>query len=142
MDLSPDRVGGPFDVVLFLGVLYHLTDPVLAIERVASCCSDLLVLETETSLNWLPYPAARIYPGDELNNDPSNWYQYNVSALRGLLARCGFSDTQVIHRSPLHRRIARAAVRRNAGSPFRQLLRSSRLVMHARRSERAASPTG
>src|SRR5712671_1368325 len=27
-DLSPDKVGGTFDVVLFLGVLYHLFDPI------------------------------------------------------------------------------------------------------------------
>src|SRR5215217_7219370 len=31
MDLSPDRVGS-FDVVLFLGVLYHLPNPLLALE--------------------------------------------------------------------------------------------------------------
>ena len=35
MDLSPERVG-TFDVVLFLGVLYHLRHPFLALERVAS----------------------------------------------------------------------------------------------------------
>ena len=35
MDLSPERVGS-FDVVLFLGVLYHLPNPLLALERVAS----------------------------------------------------------------------------------------------------------
>ena len=31
MDLSPDEPGGTFDVVLFLGVLYHLRDPVTAL---------------------------------------------------------------------------------------------------------------
>ena len=35
MDLSPERVG-TFDVVLFLGVLYHLPHPLLALERVAA----------------------------------------------------------------------------------------------------------
>src|SRR5262245_14343531 len=69
MDLGPDAVGGQFDVVLLLGVVYHLTDAITALERVASCCSDLLIVETELALNWLPYPAARVYPGSELGND-------------------------------------------------------------------------
>ena len=33
MDLTPERVG-TFDLVLFLGVLYHLRHPLLALERV------------------------------------------------------------------------------------------------------------
>src|SRR5271157_637235 len=35
MDLSPERVGR-FDMVLLLGVLYHMKHPMLALERVAS----------------------------------------------------------------------------------------------------------
>src|SRR5882672_3671420 len=45
MDLSPERVG-MFDVVLFLGVLYHLPHPLLALERVASVTGGVLILET------------------------------------------------------------------------------------------------
>ena len=34
----PDKLGGErFDVVLFLGVLYHLRHPLLALEKVAAC---------------------------------------------------------------------------------------------------------
>lgn len=54
MDLSPVTVG-TFDVVLFLGVLYHLPDPVGALRAVASVTEDLLLLETETSLNAVPF---------------------------------------------------------------------------------------
>lgn len=140
MDLSPEAVGGTFDVVLFLGVVYHLTDAIRAIERVASCCSDLLVLETETALNFLPFPAARLYPGGELNSDESNWYQYNAAALRGLLARAGFGDVRVVHKTPFHRRLARAWLDRRPGFPFRALLRSRRIVVHARRTGTAARP--
>ena len=42
MDLSPERVG-TFDVVLFLGVLYHLRHPLLALERIASVTRELLI---------------------------------------------------------------------------------------------------
>jgi tRNA (mo5U34)-methyltransferase len=36
MDLSPETLGETFDVVLFLGVLYHLKDPLGALQRVSS----------------------------------------------------------------------------------------------------------
>src|SRR5688500_15284324 len=39
MDLAPERVG-TFDLVLFLGVLYHLRHPYLALERVSSVVGD------------------------------------------------------------------------------------------------------
>ena len=132
MDLSPGL--GSFDVVLLLGVLYHLTDPVRAIERAASCCEGLLVIETETALNWLPYPAARLYPGSELGNDHTNWYQYNASALVGLLRRVGFGEVEVKYRSPLHRRIARAVRGPRHGQSVRMMIRSSRIIVHARRT--------
>src|SRR3954470_17387097 len=32
MDMSPERLGGTFDVVLFLGVLYHLRHPFMGLE--------------------------------------------------------------------------------------------------------------
>src|SRR5262245_51325353 len=35
LDLSPDRLG-TFDLVLFIGVLYHMRHPLLALERVFS----------------------------------------------------------------------------------------------------------
>ena len=60
-ELTPERIG-KFDIVLFMGVLYHLKDPVTALQRVASVCNDLLMLETETALNFMPFPAARLWP--------------------------------------------------------------------------------
>src|SRR5215212_3755329 len=57
MDLSPGRLG-TFDVVLFLGVLYHLPNPLLALERVAAMANDLLVLETVIDMIGFGRPAA------------------------------------------------------------------------------------
>jgi tRNA (mo5U34)-methyltransferase len=62
---------GTFDVVLFLGVLYHLPNPLLALERVASVASDLLVVETVVDMVGFGRPAAAFYPGRELNGDPT-----------------------------------------------------------------------
>lgn len=127
MDLSPDAVG-TFDVVLFLGVLYHLPDPVGALRAVASVTGDLLLLETETSLNLLPFPAARLWPGQELSSDDTNWWSLNRQAIEGLLRQLGFNRLRVVYRTPLWRRVARAAKARSWRG-----LRSARIVVHARR---------
>src|SRR5689334_19416830 len=73
MDLSPETAG-QFDVVLFLGVLYHLRNPLLALERVASVCRDVLILETVVDLLDVNRPAMAFYPDRELSNDPTNWW--------------------------------------------------------------------
>ena len=53
---------GRFDVVLFLGVLYHLKHPWAALERVASVCDGLLILETHADLLDLRRPAMALLP--------------------------------------------------------------------------------
>jgi len=52
---------GSFDVVLFLGVLYHLRHPLLALERVAAVTGELLILETEVDLAF----AGQTWPVDD-----------------------------------------------------------------------------
>jgi len=95
MDLSPQTIG-TFDVVFFLGVLYHLPNPLLALERVASVSRGLLILETVVDMVGLGRPAAAFYPGTELNNDPTNWWGPNHAAVRGMLSSVGFSRVDVL----------------------------------------------
>jgi hypothetical protein len=45
LGLSPETVG-VFDLVLFLGVLYHMRHPLLALEKVFSVTGKQLILET------------------------------------------------------------------------------------------------
>jgi tRNA (mo5U34)-methyltransferase len=94
-ELSPDAVG-TFDLVLFLGVLYHVKDPIGALEHVASVTERQLVLETEVDLMLLRRPAARLYPGTELNADPTNWWGMNPAAVVGALRAIGFSRVEVV----------------------------------------------
>ena len=89
MDLSPERIG-TFDVVLFLGVLYHLRHPLLALERIASVARDLLILETVVDMVGVSRPAMAFYPGRELNDDPTNWWAPNIPAVHGMLNSVGF----------------------------------------------------
>ena len=46
MDISPETVG-VHDVVIFTGVLYRMRHPLLALERAAGVCSEMLILETQ-----------------------------------------------------------------------------------------------
>ena len=59
-----------FDVVLFLGVLYHLRHPLLALDLVAERCAGTLVLQTLTA------------PGDELTEVPADLPIDGRAALR------------------------------------------------------------
>ena len=60
--IGPETVGR-FDVVLFLGVLYHLKHPWPALERVASVCDGLLIVETHADLLDLRAPRDGALPG-------------------------------------------------------------------------------
>jgi len=100
MDLSPEALGGTFDVVLFLGVLYHLRNPLLALEKVASVTGELLVLYTQLGALALEQPAAAFYPGRELADDPTNWWAPNVACVVGMLHAVGFRDVEVVQVTP------------------------------------------
>jgi tRNA (mo5U34)-methyltransferase len=136
LDISPETVGGTFDVVLFLGVLYHLKHPFLAIEKLRSVCNELLILETHVDLIGTSRPAAAFYPGAELEDDWTNWWGPNPAAVSGMLEQSGFTEVHRVHpRSWLPGRAARAlrAVRGTGGTdPRWATVRQGRAVFHAR----------
>jgi tRNA (mo5U34)-methyltransferase len=108
-DLAPER-HGTFDIVLFLGLLYHLRDPLLALDRIWEVCRPdaLLVMETQLLDNALLVDGGafrtladidpllrdtclmQFYPGDTLNGDPSNYWAPNAACVRGMLGAAGF----------------------------------------------------
>lgn len=94
LDLSPEAVG-TFDVVLFLGVLYHMKHPMLAMERVASVTGELLVVETVIDLLYLPGKRAMaFYPGSELEQDATNWFGPTPEAVEAMLRLAGFKRVE------------------------------------------------
>ena len=132
MDLAPERVG-VFDVVLFLGVLYHLPNPLLALERVSSVTKKLLILETVVDMVGVGRPAAAFYPARELNEDPTNWWGPNHAAVRGMLTVAGFARVETLtppRSAPL--RAARAVVHALRGqNGLSAAFRQDRAVFHA-----------
>jgi tRNA (mo5U34)-methyltransferase len=94
-DMSQERVG-TFDIVLFAGVLYHLRNPFLGIERVAPLVGETMILETHLDAFSEPRPAMIFYPTDEQNNDRSNWWGPNPACVEAMLKDVGFS--RVVHK--------------------------------------------
>jgi tRNA (mo5U34)-methyltransferase len=92
---------GVWDVVLYLGVLYHMPDPVGALRRVAAVTRRQAIIETEAMfVRGHPEALWRFFPGGELNHDRSNWWVPNINALMGLIGAAGFSNAEVIAGEP------------------------------------------
>jgi tRNA (mo5U34)-methyltransferase len=85
---------GQFDVVLFLGVFYHLRDPLHALREVAALAAKVLVVETHIEEGTDPRPSMIFYPGSELDNDPTNWWGPNRACVVSLLKTAGFARVE------------------------------------------------
>jgi tRNA (mo5U34)-methyltransferase len=105
-----------FDVVLFLGVLYHLRHPLLALDIVSELTGGSLVVQTLTMPGdeRLDVPAdlsiddrerltqpgwpAMAFVEHELAGDPTNWWAPNAACVEAMLRSCGLE----IHALPGH----------------------------------------
>jgi len=98
MDMNVEALGGPFDVVLFFGVLYHVRHPLLALKKVAEVTKDLAIIETSAfELSLLSDRALwEYFERDELDGDLTNWWAPNERALVALCRSAGFKDVEVI----------------------------------------------
>jgi tRNA (mo5U34)-methyltransferase len=94
--ISPEAVGGVFDVVLFLGVLYHVKDPLKCLEQAASVTGERMVVETETALDVLPWPVMRYYEASALNEDATNFWAPNRRALEAMFRDLGFKRFEIV----------------------------------------------
>ncbi|MGO8866809.1 MAG: class I SAM-dependent methyltransferase [Alphaproteobacteria bacterium] len=88
-DLNPEIIG-VFDVVLFLGVLYHLENPFGGLKRVSKLTRELAVVETHVAELDNPNPVMRYWLNDELGSDPTNFFSPNHRCLESMLRDVGF----------------------------------------------------
>ncbi|MGE3803798.1 MAG: class I SAM-dependent methyltransferase [Gemmataceae bacterium] len=93
---------GAFDVVLYLGVLYHVENPLAALRRVAAVTRRVAVIETNaTVFPGLEHRSVcEFYEADELSNDATNWWGPNWRALVGLCRAAGFRHVETIQGPP------------------------------------------
>lgn len=89
---------GNFDIVLFLGVLYHMENPLDALKRVAAATKELAVIETAIfrTENLEHLPLSRFFELDELNHDISNWWTPNLACLTAMCRAVGFEEVRVV----------------------------------------------
>ncbi|MCW8087213.1 class I SAM-dependent methyltransferase [Sabulicella glaciei] len=80
----------PFDLVLFLGVFYHLRDPIPVVDALGQVTRQVLLLETHQDALEEKRPAMIFYPGDELVGDATNWWGPNPPLILHLLLQAGF----------------------------------------------------
>lgn len=111
---------GPFDVVLFLGVLYHMREPLRALEQLRAVTRDLAAIETAAIevAGFEDRSLVEFVPGYEINSDPTNWYMPTEQATHGMCRAAGFASSE--------------SVARSAVSNHRPGITDYRLVLHAR----------
>ena len=87
---------GSFDVVLYLGVLYHMKEPLTALERVRQVTNEIAVIETQAL--WLeglePRPLLDFFAGDDVARDFGNWYVPTIEALHAMCKGAGFTSVR------------------------------------------------
>jgi tRNA (mo5U34)-methyltransferase len=93
-DLHPDRIG-TFDIVLFMGVLYHVKHPLLALERVCSVCTDMAIVESfvlkdQTGRNLLEF-----FEYDEFGGQFDNWFGPTPNCLTAFCRTAGFARVEL-----------------------------------------------
>lgn len=105
MDLRPL---GTFDVTLFLGVLYHMEDPLGSLRRLFALTRELAVIETHAVSvhGYENHEICEFYSGDQLSGDPSNWWSPNLKALQGMCKAAGFSRVEIVAGQRKARRLA------------------------------------
>lgn len=99
-----------YDLIWFMGVLYHLRYPLLALDIIRKCSKGRMIFQTMTIPGEDVFPAAENYeleqrevmnnPGwpkmafieHRVANDPTNWWAPNHAGVEAMLRSAGFSD--------------------------------------------------
>ena len=106
-----------FDVVLFMGVFYHLRHPLLALEALRKVCRGTMIFQTITtpsrkSVRELPgvshdvqlnssamlddrFPSMKFVEG-KLAGDVTCWFVPNVEGVAAALRSCGFTPREFV----------------------------------------------
>jgi tRNA (mo5U34)-methyltransferase len=103
------RVRQKFDLVLFMGVFYHLRHPLLALDIVAEKVRQMMVFQSLTMSGEEEYGETRDHPIDERDvlaqpgwpkmafvehrfaGDPTNWWIPNHACVEAVLRSSGFT---------------------------------------------------
>ena len=117
-NLDPEEIG-TFDIVLFLGVIYHLPDPLGALRNIRRLCRSRMYLETFAIDHHLPLPGGTkldmtesfpeltgvplmcFFRGSSFNDNPTNFWGPNIQCVKEMLGETEFA---VLRTTPIHNR--------------------------------------
>lgn len=122
-NVTPEKYGR-FDLVLFLGVLYHLPDPMRALSLLRQVCARSLLLETlvidekaflpkgrRTSPRLANIPLMQFFPGPSCNSDATNYWGPNVRCVEAMLEENNFRV--IAHKQTGGRAVFRCEIAQN-----------------------------
>lgn len=97
-DHKTDIENHEYDMVLVLGLLYHLKHPLLLLEKIHQLKTKYLIMSTRIA-RFLPahafdisnYSVAYLAQSREINNDPTNWWIFTQKSLEVLFQRTGWN---------------------------------------------------
>ena len=95
LDPTLHSILGVFDIVLFMGVIYHLPDLVRGLDNCRTLCRGTLFLESLCD-HALPsdMAAARYFPGNSKGDDWTNFWAPNQACFEAILRDCGFNPVR------------------------------------------------
>lgn len=105
-DVTPQLLGGSFDVVFFFGTIYHLRHPLLALDRLSALCSEEIFLESAILDDFSPYRGGygqgygnndmvmEFYPEKQYGSNDSNWWSPTLTCLMHLVKAAGFDQVE------------------------------------------------
>jgi len=103
-DITPENLGGMFDVAFCFGTLYHLRHPLLGLDKISAVCTDQLFIESQICDDYSPhrggfghgYPGdhvvAEFFPTTELAGNVTNWWAPSLRCLAALAYAAGFTQ--------------------------------------------------
>jgi len=96
-EISPELLG-TFDIVLFLGVLYHLRHPLLALEKLCAVTREVAFVEsfvTDSLAAPSSHASMEFYEIDELGGQIDNWFGPTTACLSALCWSAGFASVEL-----------------------------------------------
>ncbi len=94
------ELASEYDMAIFLGILYHLRNPALALIRLAQRCRRMLIstrvaTHLPDSQDVSNSSVAYLLDKRECNGDPTNYWIFSPFGLKRFLKRCGWNVTHV-----------------------------------------------
>ena len=108
----PDATLGAFDTVFFLGVLYHVRHPLLALEIVCRLTTEIAIVDSfvTDAEAWQTHPdqlpSLEFYETGELGDLVDNWFGPSVSCLMALCRSAGFARVDLLSAAGNHAIVA------------------------------------